>query len=159
MTIKHPAKTAGLAAAMLLATSAVQAQPASDSFTFTTQSGDPTVVGGNAAVGNNYTGMYFDGTHQTVMSDGERRRGKFTCVAMTQPPHDKLFDMHMLCDATDSLGTYSVTLGCTTIDAATQHNSCIGGLFGKSGAYAGRRGTLTNYQLGSGATGTGQWFK
>ena len=159
MTIKQSSKAIGFAVAALFATANVQAQPATDSFTFTTKSGQPTVLGGNASVGNDYTGMYFNGTHQTSFADGQKRSGTFTCVAMTQPPNVKLFDMHMLCDATDSKGKYSVVLGCTTIDTATQHNSCIGGLYGKSGAYAGRRGRLTNYQLGEGATGTGQWYR
>jgi len=159
MTIKQSSKAIGIAAAVLFATASVHAQPAADNFTFTTKSGEPTIVGGNASAGNDYTGMHLDGTFENIRSTGQKTRGTFTCVAMTQPPNGKLFDMHMLCDATDNTGKYSVTMGCTIIDIATGHYSCIGGLYGKSGAYAGRRGTLTNYSLNGQATGTGQWYR
>ncbi|MFK7841503.1 MAG: hypothetical protein AB8B54_04490 [Sphingorhabdus sp.] len=159
MQIKPSSKAIGFAAAMLFATASVQAQPAADNFTFQSSSNPATVVGSDGTGPNPYTGTFLTGTIQTAFESGETRNGTFSCVSMTQPPNGKLFDMHMLCDGTDKQGTYSATFGCTIINAATENFSCVGGLYGKSGAYAGRGGTATNHSLGGKASGTGQWYK
>ena len=156
-------KPAVLASAMaisaLAGASSAMAQPAADTFTFTSQSNNEVNVGNDGTGSVPYFGGYFVGTSQTALADGTNIAGNYTCVSMSQPPTDKLFDVHMLCDVTDSQGSYSATFGCTIIDAATNNWSCIGGLSGESGAYEGRFGTLTNHSIGNAATGTGQWYR
>jgi len=159
MTIKHSIMASGIATAMLFTTSSIQAQPAADKFTFHSSSNTETVVGGDGTGPNSFAASYITGTTSTAYATGETRNGKYKCISMTQPPNDKLFDMHMLCDVNDKKGSYSATFGCTIIDAATNNFSCVAGLYGNSGAYAGRRGTVTNHTVGSKATGTGQWYK
>lgn len=149
-----------MAAAMAFAgATATQAQPAADTFTFQTLDSNTVTVGSDGTGRNPYSGSYLTGTSEAAFANGTNIAGNYTCVSMTQPPTDRLFDAHMLCDVTDSQGSYSVTLGCTIIDAATVNWSCVGGLYGKSGAYAGRGGTLTNHSVGDAATGTGQWYR
>ena len=138
--------------------SAAHAQPAAKTFTFQSQATAQTVVGSDGTGPNPYVGTFVTGKIQTAFADGTKTSANYTCVSMTQPPHGKLFDMHMLCDATDSNGTYSATMGCTILDAAAENFSCIGGLYGKSGSYVGRRGTFTNHTVGGAGTGTGQWY-
>ncbi|MEP0190498.1 MAG: hypothetical protein ABJP70_07745 [Erythrobacter sp.] len=156
-------KSAVLASAMavtaLTGASSALAQPSADTFTFTSQASSNVTVGSDGTGLNPYSGSYLTGTSETAFANGTNTAGNYTCVSMTQPPTDSLFDAHMLCDVTDSQGSYSVTFGCTIIDAATVNWSCIGGLYGKSGAYEGRRGTLTNHTVGDAATGTGQWYR
>lgn len=156
-------KPAVLACAMailaLAGANVANAQPAADTFTFTSQSSNEVGVGNDGTGSVPYFGGYFVGTSQTALADGSKRAGNYTCVSMSQPTNDKLFDIHMLCDVTDSEGSYSATLGCTVIDAATTNWSCIGGLYGESGAYEGRFGTLTNHTVEDAASGTGQWYR
>ena len=128
-------------------------------FTFNSTSNAPTMVGGNGTNKVPYSGMHWTGSSVGKTSTGQTTKTTFGCVMMTQPPRDSLFEFHMLCDVTASDGTYSAAMGCQFIDQATQEASCIGGLYGTSGAYAGRRGTITNHGKGSASSGTGQWFQ
>ena len=128
-------------------------------FTFTSTSNAPSTLGGNSKNGVPYSGSHWTGSSIGKSSAGETTKTSFSCVMMTQPPTDTLFQAHMLCDITAPDGTYSATMGCQFIDMAKGEVSCIGGLYGTGGAYAGRRGSITNHAKGSASTGTGQWFQ
>jgi hypothetical protein len=67
-----------------------------------------------------------------------------------------IFAMHMLRDIKAGNGTYSAAMGCQFVNPATFEASCIGGLYGTSGTYAGKRGSITNHAKGGISTGTGQ---
>jgi len=159
LTLRNRAVSSAIAACTLIAASGAHAQPAADTFVFTSKTSSQLQLGSDGTGPNPYSGAYLTGTTKTTFADGSTKAAKFTCVSMTQPPSGKIFDLHMLCDATDSDGTYSATMGCNIIDAATANFSCIGGLYGKTGAYKGRGGTLTNHAVGDSATGTGQWHR
>lgn len=156
---KVTALRGAIAAAALAGTTAAQAQPAAETFTFQTEASNQVGVGNDGTRSVPYFAGYVVGTSQTTFADGTKRAGNYTCVSMSQTPTDKLFDVHMLCDVTDSQGSYSAALGCTVIDAATTNWSCIGGLYGNTGAYEGRRGSVTNHSVAGAATGTGQWYR
>jgi hypothetical protein len=158
-SLRNRAVSSAIAACALIGASAAHAQPAADTFVFTSKANSQVLLGSDGTGTNPYSGAYFTGTTTGTMADSSTISAKYTCISMTQPPSGKIFDLHMLCDATDSTGTYSAVMGCTIIDAATANLSCIGGLYGKTGAYKGRGGTLTNHALGDSATGTGQWFR
>ncbi|OAO03087.1 hypothetical protein A8B75_00760 [Sphingomonadales bacterium EhC05] len=146
----------GAIAALLGVSASAQAQSGDLTFTFTSKSMDPVVM---SAEGSPYVGSYLSGTNMVRYSNGKTTSSRYSCVSMSQPPKDQIFDLHMICDGTDKEGSWSATMGCTIIDAAKDEMSCIGALYGKSGAYAGRRGSLTNHGIGNDASGTGQWFR
>ena len=154
---------AGVIAALAMigatAPTTASAQAAGSTFTFTSTSNAPTMLGGNGKNGVPYSGQHWTGSSTGKTSTGATTKTSFSCVMMTQPPTDSLFQAHMLCDITASDGGYSATMGCQFIDVAKGEASCIGGLFGTSGAYAGRRGSITNHGVGSASSGTGQWYK
>lgn len=148
-----------VALAMIGANAPAFAQSGDVTFTFNSTSNAPTALGGNGKNGVPYSGMHWTGNSTGKTSTGQTTKTSFACVMMTQPPRDSLFETHMLCDITASDGGYSATLGCQFINPAKQEASCIGGLYGTSGAYAGKRGVITNHAKGSSSTGTGQWFE
>lgn len=150
---------AAATAVLLLPATAVSAQDAGVSFTFTSTSNPPTMLGGTPTNKVPYSGMHWTGTSVGQTSTGQKTKTSFACVMMTQPPTDSLFQAHMLCDVTAPDGTYSATMGCQFIAPAKSEVSCIGGLYGTGGTYAGRRGSITNHAVGGVSTGTGQWFK
>jgi hypothetical protein len=157
--LRNRAVSSAIAACALIAATTTYAQPAEDTFVFTSKTDSRVLVGSDGTGQNPYSGSYITGMTKATFANSSTKAAKFTCVSMIQPPNGKIFDLHMLCDATDSDGAYSATMGCTIIDAAAANFSCIGGLYGKSGAYNGRRGTLTNHAVGDTATGTGQWYR
>ncbi|MFM9852472.1 MAG: hypothetical protein ACKVOJ_06665 [Sphingomonadaceae bacterium] len=161
LTLKTTLSGLIAALAMIGATlpTTASAQAGAVTFTFTSNSNAPTMLGGNGKNGVPYSGMHWTGSSTGKTSTGEATKTSFSCVMMTQPPRDSLFEAHMLCDITASDGGYSATMGCQFIDAAKGEVSCIGGLYGTSGTYAGRRGSITNHAKGSASTGTGQWFQ
>ncbi len=138
---------------------AAMAQSGDVTFTFTSTSNTPTMLGGNGKNGVPYSGMHWTGSSTGKTSTGATTKTSFSCVMMTQPPRDSLFEAHMLCDVTAADGGYSATMGCSFMDQTRQEASCIGGLYGTSGAYAGRRGSITNHAKGGTSTGTGSWFQ
>ena len=151
-------RSALIAGALTLAL-AVPAAAMAQSFTFKSTSNAQTMLGGDGKNGVPYSGAHWTGSSTGVMSDGKKTNTTFKCVMMTQPPKDSLFETHMLCDITASDGTYSATMGCQFVNPSAQEVSCIGGLYGTGGIYAGRRGSITNHAKGSASTGTGQWFE
>ena len=127
------------------------------SFTFESKSSDPTVVGGVGPAGQDYIGAYWNAKTTAKNSDGSITKGKSVCVSMSQPPNSQIFDSHAACEVTATTGTFSVVFGCTLINAETGETSCVGGMAGKTGEFAGRRGNLTSHNKSEKSTGTGQW--
>lgn len=152
------ARSGFIAGALMLAV-AMPATAMAQSFTFKSTSNAQNMLGGDGKNGVPYSGGHWTGSSTGVTADGQKTNTTFKCVMMTQPPTDTLFQAHMLCDITAANGTYSATMGCQFVNPAAQEVSCIGGLYGTGGAYAGRRGSITNHAKGSASTGTGQWFQ
>ena len=130
------------AAALLCMASVVQAQSA----TYVTTGGDQTTTG-TAEFGASMQ----VGTSVATYSDGSKRSENWTCIGATNPPNDKTFDVHFVCDLSSSQGTYSINFGCQNLPDGSQ--GCVGGLLGKTGAYAKKVGATT--WMGTGGTGSG----
>ena len=127
------------------------------SFTYESKADTPTVVGGVGPAGQDYVGAYWTAKTTAKNSDGSTTKAKSICVSMSQPPNSQIFDSHAACEVTASNGTFSVVFGCTIVNAETGETSCVGGMAGKTGDYAGARGNLTSYNKSGTSTGTGQW--
>jgi len=128
-------------------------------FTYESSANDPLIVGGIGPSGNDYLGAYWTSENTTQLDDGTTRKSNSVCVSMRQPPNNQIFDSHIACEVTVSDGTFSAVFGCTLLDAKTNEMSCVGGLRGKSGAYKGKMGTITNYVKNGSSKGTGQWYE
>ena len=127
-------------------------------FTFQSTSEEPTTVGATTPEGS-VAGAYWTGASTVTMADGSVNERTFTCVSTSQPPRDSIFMVHGVCDGTGADGDYTVYSGCNIMDPEAGEMSCVGGLIGKSGNYAGRRGVLTIHSKGGASAGTGQWFE
>ena len=127
-------------------------------FTFQSTSEEPTTVGATTPEGS-VAGAYWTGASTVTMADGSVNESTFTCVSTSQPPRDSIFMVRGVCDGTGADGDYTVYSGCNIMDPEAGEMSCVGGLIGKSGNYAGRRGVLTIHSKGGASAGTGQWFE
>ena len=84
---------------------------------------------------------------------------------MSQPPHDSIFMSHSACNVTAEDGNFSAIMGCNILDLESREASCVGGLYGETGAYEGRRGLFSKADLRSahrliiGAIRTGFLFR
>ena len=132
---------------------AVQAQQ----FTFEAAANKPTTVGAPAPDGSPVQGAYWTGTSVVTWPDGKKTTDSYSCISTTQPRNAKIFDAHTICDAKGPAGGYSSVWGCTMIAAMPGSMSCIGGLTGTSGMYAGKGGTITFAGKEGSGRGTGQW--
>lgn len=147
-------KLALAAAALSLSATAAQAQ------TFTYQTTQTKVVNTGTAVpgGSPIGGIYQTGTQMITMADGKKVTDTFTCIGTTQPPRDSVFQFSSVCDSTGPNGDTSSVWGCNFVSMERNEISCVGGVIGKSGAYAGRRGTMTYHGVNGSGSGTGQWY-
>ena len=127
-------------------------------FTFVSTSETPTTVGATTPQGS-VRGSYWTGSSTVTYADGTTTESTFTCVSTTQPPRDSIFMMHGVCDGTGADGDYTAYTGCNVLDEEAGEMSCVGGLIGKTGDLAGRRGVLTIHGQGDASSGTGQWFE
>lgn len=130
-----------------------------ESFTYLSQGDAPTLIGGNTPEGVPYGGTFQTGKGATTWADGSKSNYSYKCVSTIQPPRDAIFMAHMACDVTAPDGTFSVSFGCNPIAGKADEQGCVGGLLGKSGRYAGRRGSVTNHGKGTVSLGTGQWYE
>lgn len=150
-------KTPVFAIAML-ATLSLPSVAAAETFTFMSQADAPamliTMMG---ADGKPATAAAFPGSGETTYASGRKTKYSFKCISMTQPPHDRIFMSHMVCDVTVTDGTFSAVFGCNAM--SDQENSCVGGLYGKTGAYSGKRGNVASHAKSNKTTGTGQWHE
>lgn len=131
------------------------------SFTFNSTSDEIKSLGGDGQNGVPHGASSWSGNSVGVFADGSKNKTTFSCVMMSQPPNNTLFQNHMICDVKATDGAYSAVMGCNIIDMKTFETSCIGGLYGTGGTYSGRRGSITNYvkAMGADSKGTGQWFE
>lgn len=105
-------------------------------------------------------GAVADGAYTTTYADGSVEKGSVRCVGMQQPDNS-LFAIHMSCTAKDSSGTASLLYGCNYLGQPGPETplGCVGGLQGKTGDTAGRRGSLTmEWYSATQSRGTGQWY-
>jgi hypothetical protein len=144
-----------LLGAMALGSGTAQAQ----SFTFESKNDPGTTVGTTAPDGSPVIGVYGTGTSSITWPDGKKTVDKYACVSMTQPPHDTVFAVHMICDGKSANGDYTVIAGCQFQNAQRTELGCSGGMWGKSGMYAGKRGGITWSGSNNASTGVGQWGK
>jgi hypothetical protein len=142
------------AAALSLSATAAQGQ------TFTFQAVQAKAVQTGAAVpgGTPVAGVMSTGTQNVTMADGKKVTETYTCIGSTQPPRDSVFQFSTVCDATGPNGDTSSVWGCNFVSMERNEVSCVGGLVGKSGSYAGRRGTMTFHGINGSGPGTGQWI-
>lgn len=142
-----------LAGAMALGSNPVLAQ----SFTFESKNDAPSIVGTTAPDGAPIMGVYGTGTSNITWADGKKTVDRYACVSMSQPPHNTVFAVHIICDGKNAGGDYTVTAGCQFLNAARTELGCSGGMWGKSGSYAGKRGGITWHGSNAASTGVGQW--
>lgn len=125
--------------------------------TYTTTGGESVTVGTTApGTGRLIQGGMQSGTSVSTAEDGTKINERWTCISTTQPPNAKIFDVHSLCDVSNSKGTYTITFGCT-FTGSDGAMGCLGGLYGKTGWYQGKGGGTTWMGLNGSGTGTSQW--
>ena len=127
-------------------------------FTFESTNDEMTEVGAVGPDGTPFGGSYWTGNGETTWADGKKSKYSYKCVSVSQPPRDSTFHMLGSCDVTAPDGTFSVATGCNWLDAERSGAGCVGGLVGKTGAYEGRRGAITNHASDGKSKGTGQWY-
>ncbi len=135
--------------------SAVQAQ----STTFKTQQTSSQAVGGARTDGTPFGGQMTTGTSETVTADGKKWNGTHKCVGVSMPPNDTTYSARLICDNSDPSGTSSTIWGCTGPAKGSNEVYCTGWAFGKTGAYANRRGTMTFVGADGTGSGTALWGK
>jgi hypothetical protein len=136
---------------------AVIASPvAAETFTFEAHDRDVTRIGGAGPAGTPVAGQMVSGTSQGTMAGGAKLAGTHKCSSLFGQPRGALYPVNMVCEVTDSTGSYLITAGCTP--APDKTIGCVGELTGKAGAYAGRKGLITIYTKGEMVRGAGQWF-
>lgn len=142
-----------IAAAVSLVPSAAFAE----TFTFSAQEAAGAVATGTTGPdGRVIQGRYWTGSSDVTWANGKKTTEKFTCISNTQPPNDAIFMFHGTCDSSGPDGSYTSVWGCNVIDAAKMTTACVGGLYGKTGKYANKGGTMTYHGVGPKGTGTGQ---
>ena len=106
--------------------------------------------------------VWVSGSSKTKYSKGEKATNTFVCASNTNPPSE-LFHQQTFCDVADNDNdTFSIFGGCNFLNAERTESTCVGGLIGKTGAYAGRGGSITWHgKISDGATveatGAGVW--
>lgn len=142
-------------AAAAASTSAVQAQ----SLTFQSVEGTSDAVGGARTDGTTFGGQTTTGTVATVWADGKKSSGTYKCMGVSMPPNDSIYNFRTVCNTESAEGASSTVWGCTSPDKETMEVHCTGWAFGKTGVYAGRRGTMTFLGMKGKGIGTGTWGK
>ena len=100
------------------------------------------------------------GTYTTTFEDGSVQKGSVRCIGQDQPDNG-LFDLHLSCSTDDATGKASLIYGCNYLGKPGPETplGCVGGIEGKTGEGAKRRGGLTmEWYSDTNARGTGQWY-
>lgn len=138
----------------------VAAIPANgQTFVFEAKANTPTNVGTMGPDGVPIAGAYWTGSTTTTWTDGKKTNENYACVSTTQPPNAAIFHMHAICDATSPAGNYTSVWGCNFRDKERTLMGCVGGLYGKTGMFAGKGGGINYMGMVGGGSGTGQWTK
>ncbi len=147
-----------LAILCVIAAVALSATPAyAQTLTFQSQDKEVVTNGGVRPDGTAFGGRYSTGTADMVWADGTKMTESYKCIGVTMPPNDTTYNARTICENSGANGASAVIWGCTSPDKVTKEMVCTGWAFGKSGKYAGRRGTMTFRGLGDKGSGTGQW--
>lgn len=145
-------------ATLFLAATALMTTPTlAQTFTFDAMANAPTNVGTVGPDGVPVAGSYWTGSTVTTWADGKKTNETYACVSTTQPPHNAIFHMHAICDASSTGGTYTSVWGCNFQDKERTMMGCVGGLYGKTGMYAKKGGGITYAGKVATGSGTGQW--
>ena len=143
-------------AALSIAFGSTAAQAAT--FTWESSNEPGTSVGTTRPDGVPFGALMWKGKSDTMMG-GKKVASTFTCISMNQPENNSIFNSHVVCDVSASDGNYTLIGGCTPQNKEMTKTSCVAGLYGKTGSYAGKRGNLTSLGSATAASGTGQWFE
>jgi molybdopterin/thiamine biosynthesis adenylyltransferase len=127
--------------------------------TFQSKETSNDAVGGARTDGTSFGGQVTTGTSETVAADGTKSSGTYKCMGVTMPPNDTTYNARIICDNVSAEGATATIWGCTMPDKVTKEIYCTGWAFGKSGIYAGRRGTMTFRGLDGKGVGTALWGK
>lgn len=144
---------------IIAATAATANSAQAQTLTFTAQEKTADGVGGARTDGTIFGGQMTTGTTETVWADGKKMSGTYKCMGVTMPPNDSTYSARIMCDNSGPEGTSAVIWGCSAMDKVTMEVHCTGWAFGKTGAYAGRRGTMTYLGTDGKGVGTGTWGK
>ena len=110
--------------------------------------------------GPQYRGGVVSGKYTTTFEDGTVLRGDVRCVGMGQPDGG-IFRIHLTCSFSDGEASGTSVYGCNFLGEPGPDTplGCVGGIEGKTGDFAGRRGSLTmEWYTDKNARGTGQWY-
>lgn len=141
------------AAALSLMATAAQAQ----TFTFQSTQTKAVATGSTAPDGTPFGGLFQTGTQVITMAGSKQVSETFTCIGSTQPPRDAVFQFSTVCDSTGPSGDASSVWGCNFLNRERTEVACVGGIYGRSGSYAAKRGTVTWHGVNGSGSGTGQW--
>lgn len=154
--MKSLAMGAAMSASLMLGSAA-----AAQSFNYEVTWEPVEAVGGMTGVnGNQYGGGVASGTYVTTYTDGTVATGAVKCVGMDQPT-GSIFAIHLACTTTEAEGKGSLVYGCNFLGERGPETplGCVGGVEGKEGPLAGRRGALTmEWYSDTKSRGTGQWY-
>ncbi len=128
-------------------------------YTYTTTQNPGAIQIVTKTAGGLAVGSYSTGTSVTMNSDGGKLSESYSCIGTTQPPHDSIFNSHIMCAVNGSSGSYTIIFGCNFLNQERTSQACVGGLYGKTGKYEGMGGTATWSGTDEGGMGTGQWQK
>ena len=147
-----------LAASCVIASLALSATPVlAQTLTFQSQEKDVVTSDGVRPDGTAFGGRYSTGTANMVWADGTKVTETYKCIGVTMPPNDTTYNARTICENSGPNGVSAVIWGCTSPDKVSKAIFCTGWASGKSGNYAGRRGTMTFRGVGDKGSGTGQW--
>ncbi len=144
-----------IAISIMAAASLIAGAAHAGTYTYSTKDKPGMTVGVTTPDGRVIAGAANTGDMSVTWADGTKTAETYTCIGTSQPPNAKIFDVHTICDASGPNGTYTATFGCTNLSDGSQ--GCVGGLYGKTGKYAGRGGATTWAGKDGQGAGTGQW--
>ena len=125
-------------AAVLVAGPALVAQ--AETFTFTGTGTNTNQIAIQTPNGAPLTAAFGTSKTQTTYAGGKTVTIDSTCANWPAIPGD-IFREHGMCTFTDSTGAGYIRFGCNPAKEAMESN-CVGGIWGSSGVYAGRSGTM-----------------
>jgi hypothetical protein len=144
----------------IFATAAASANVAdAQTYTFQATAKASDGVGGARPDGVTFGGQMTTGTSEITWADGKKTSTTYKCMGVTMPPNDSTYSFRMVCDSVGAEGSSSTIWGCTAPAKDTGETHCTGWAFGKTGIYAGKRGTMTFLGANGKGGGTGNWSK
>ena len=133
-----------------------------ETFSFTSTSEVTSQVSIPLANGVMAGSAWIKGNSSRVSSKTGESTSTFVCASHTNRPSE-LYNLVNMCDVTEKDGgTFGILAGCNFLNKERTESNCIGGLFGKTGVYKDRRGTISwhikqNAEGKAASTGAGVW--